>query len=53
MKSYSIQLEISGPVALWSRPDTMPNPVSYVAPRFSAQKKNLRVVLPGFPEGAP
>ena len=38
MRDYSVQLEISGPVALWSRSDTMPNPVSYVAPTFSAAK---------------
>ena len=38
MKSYPIQLEISGPTALWGRPDTMPNPVSYVAPTVSAAK---------------
>jgi len=37
-EDYLIQLEISGPNALWSRPDTMPNPVSYVAPTFSAVK---------------
>jgi hypothetical protein len=35
MKGYSIQLEISGPIVLWSRPDTMPNPVSYVAPTLT------------------
>jgi len=38
MKPYPVQLEISGPIALWSRPDTLPNPVSYVAPTFSAVK---------------
>jgi len=38
MRDYSVQLEICGPVALWSRSDTMPNPVSYVAPTFSAAK---------------
>jgi len=32
MKRYPLQLEISGPIALWARPDTMPNPVSYVGP---------------------
>ena len=36
MNGYSIQLELSGPIAQWSRPDTMPNPVSYVAPTLSA-----------------
>jgi CRISPR-associated protein Cas5d len=43
--SYSVELEISGPVALWSRPDTMPNPVSYVAPTFSAAKGIFEAVL--------
>src|SRR5437879_3717417 len=32
MNSYPVELEISGPIALWARPDTLPNPVSYVAP---------------------
>ena len=32
MLAYPLRLEISGPIALWARPDTMPNPVSYVAP---------------------
>jgi len=40
MKPYPLQLEIAGPIALWARPDTMPNPVSYVAP--SAEPKPLR-----------
>lgn len=38
MKPYPLRLEISGPIALWARPDTLPNPVSYVAPTFSAVK---------------
>lgn len=38
MNPYPLQLEISGPTALWARPDTLPNPVSYVAPTFSAAK---------------
>jgi CRISPR-associated protein Cas5d len=45
MKQYSIQLEISGPIALWSRPEAMPNPVSYVAPTFSAAKGLFEAVL--------
>jgi CRISPR-associated protein Cas5d len=45
MKSYSVQLEISGPVALWARPDTMPNPVSYVAPTYSAVKGIFESIL--------
>jgi len=45
MKDYFVQLEISGPTALWSRPDTMPNPVSYVAPTFSAAKGIFEAIL--------
>ena len=45
MKSYSVQLEISGPIALWARPDTMPNPVSYVAPTFGAAKGIFEAIL--------
>ena len=32
MNSYPVELEISGPIALWARPDSLPDPVSYVAP---------------------
>jgi CRISPR-associated protein Cas5d len=45
MKEYLVQLEISGPTALWSRPDTMPNPVSYVAPTLSASKGVFEAIL--------
>ena len=45
MKPYPLQLEISGPTALWARPDTMPNPVSYVAPTFSAAKGIFEAIL--------
>jgi CRISPR-associated Cas5-like protein len=45
MKPHPIQLEISGPIALWARPDTMPNPVSYVAPTFSAVKGIFEAIL--------
>jgi CRISPR-associated protein Cas5d len=45
MPDYSVQVEISGPTALWSRPDTVPNPVSYVAPTFSAAKGIFEAVL--------
>ena len=41
MKSYPIQLEISGPTAMWTRPDTGSSPGSYVAPTFSAVKGSL------------
>jgi len=38
MKSYSIALEISGPTAMWTRPDTGDAPVSYPVPTWSAAK---------------
>ena len=45
MKPYSIQLEIAGPTAMWTRPDTGSSPVSYVAPTFSAVKGIFESVL--------
>ena len=47
MKPYPLQLEIAGPIALWARPDTMPNPVSYVAPTFSAVMGIFESILRG------
>jgi CRISPR-associated protein Cas5d len=38
MKSYSIQMEVSGPTAMWTRPDTGDSPVSYPLPTYSAAK---------------
>ncbi len=38
MKTYSIQMEVSGPTAMWTRPDTGDSPVSYPLPTFSAAK---------------
>ena len=35
---YPIALQISGPTAMWTRPDTGAAPVSYPAPTFSAAK---------------
>jgi CRISPR-associated Cas5-like protein len=45
MKPYPIELEISGPTAMWTRPDTGSSPVSYVAPTFSAAKGLFESVL--------
>lgn len=45
MKLYPIQLEISGPTAMWTRPDTGSSPVSYGAPTFSAVKGIFESVL--------
>ena len=38
MKSHTVQFEIAGPTAMWTRPDTGDAPVSYPAPTFSAAK---------------
>lgn len=38
MKPYTVQLEIAGPTAMWTRPDTGDAPVSYPVPTFSAAK---------------
>jgi CRISPR-associated protein Cas5d len=38
MNSYPINLEISGPTAMWTRPDTGDAPVSYPAPTLAATK---------------
>jgi len=38
MKQYEVALEISGPTAMWTRPDTGDAPVSYPAPTYSAVK---------------
>jgi len=38
MEIYPIQMEVSGPTAMWTRPDTGDSPVSYPLPTFSAAK---------------
>lgn len=38
MKSYPIQMEVSGSTAMWTRPDTGDSPVSYPLPTYSAVK---------------
>jgi CRISPR-associated protein Cas5d len=45
MKSYPVQLEISGPTAMWTRPDTGDAPVSYPAPTFQAAKQIFESIL--------
>lgn len=42
--SYNIELEIAGPSAMWTRPDTGDTPVSYLAPTYSAAKGILESV---------
>ncbi|GAA4447939.1 CRISPR-associated protein Cas5 [Novipirellula rosea] len=38
MKTYPISLEIAGPSAMWTRPNTGDAPVSYLALTYSAAK---------------
>ena len=38
MKTFEVSLEVSGPTAMWTRPDTGDAPVSYPAPSFAAVK---------------
>ncbi len=45
MKDYTISLEISGPTAMWTRPDTGDTPVSYPAPTFAAAKGIFECIL--------
>lgn len=44
MKSYSVAIEVSGPLAMWARPDTAGAPSSYPAPTWSAAKGLLESV---------
>ena len=47
MRKYSISLEISGPTAMWTRPDSGDCPVSYPAPTYSAVKGIFESILWG------
>lgn len=44
-KKYTVSLEISGPTAMWTRPDTGDSPVSYPAPTYSAVKGIFESIL--------
>lgn len=44
MTPYKIAIEISGPLAMWARPDTAGAPTSYPAPTWSAAKGLLESV---------
>ena len=46
-KSYAIQMEIAGPTAMWTRPDTGDSPCSYPAPTYSAVKAIFESVFWG------
>ncbi len=45
MKEHEVRLEISGPAAMWTRPDTGDAPVSYPAPTFGAVKGIFESIL--------
>lgn len=51
MKDYFVNLEIAGPLAMFSRPDTGGTPVSYPAPTFSACKGIFETIA-WLPRGA-
>ena len=42
---YEVKLEISGPVAMWTRPDTGDVPASYPAPTYGAVKGIFECIL--------
>jgi CRISPR-associated protein Cas5d len=44
MTRYPIAIEVSGPLAMWARPDTGGAPTSYPAPTWSAAKGLLESV---------
>ena len=44
-KEYNVQMEIAGPAAMFTRPDTGAAPVSYLVPTFSAAKGMFEAVL--------
>ncbi len=45
MGNYAVSLEISGPTAMWTRPDTGDTPVSYPAPTYGAVKGIFECIL--------
>lgn len=45
MTEYSVSLEVSGPAAMFARPDTGATPISYPAPTWSAAKGMFDAVL--------
>lgn len=45
MSKYEVCLEISGPTAMWTRPDSGDCPVSYPAPTYSAVKGIFEAIL--------
>ena len=45
MNAYKVAMEISGPAAMWTRPDTGDSPVTYPAPTFAAVKGIFEAIL--------
>ena len=45
MRPYTIEFEIAGPAAIFTRPDTLPAPTSYPAPTYSQAKGLVETVL--------
>ena len=45
MSAFTVQLEISGPTAIWTRPDSGDTPVSYPVPTYGAAKGIFECVL--------
>jgi len=45
MQEYTVSMEVSGPTAMWTRPDSGDVPVSYPAPTFGAAKGLFESVL--------
>ena len=45
MSDFSVHLEISGPTAMWTRPDSGDTPVSYPAPTYGAVKGIFECIL--------
>lgn len=44
MKAYPVAMEVSGPLAMWARPDTGGAPTSYPAPTWSGAKGLLESI---------
>jgi CRISPR-associated protein Cas5d len=45
MNRYPLAMEISGPTAIWTRPDTGDTPVSYPAPTYAAAKGLFEAIV--------
>lgn len=45
MDNYEIKMEISGPTAMWTRPDTGATPISYPVPPWSAAKGLFEAIV--------